>query len=200
MSQTYDGATTSLRRWSKPWKALAKQLRHDRDRVQRNFENVLEGHGRYADALHRRIEESDRRIDELAVIRARLELRIEELEAELGKLREKYDRDISNKEVGYQLELAEAMRSGEVVAGLLATERAAREQAEKDHGEAQNRLYFVERERDTALARALEAEKGLDERDAALVRMQAAETALASARTVIERLVNDRASAGQARG
>jgi len=79
-------------------------------------------------------------------------------------------------------ELAEAMRSGEVVAGLLATERAAREQAEAalqrermsgaksyTRAEENERKWLsteqdrqqAERERDTALARAGSAETEL---------------------------------------
>ena len=107
-------------------------------------------------------------------------------------------------------ELAEAMRSGEVVAGLLATERAAREQLDADwkrrHTEwldkalvdaqwHRDQLQQAERERDTALARAEAAERGeadavkaCDDNWVTHQRVVAAETALASALARVKEL------------
>lgn len=120
-----------------------------------------------------------------------LHRRIEELTAELAKSRAKYDRDISDKEIAHQVDLA--------------TERAAREALSSANGllthdisDLHDQLEQAERERDTALARVKELEANDNEswkwkcchadHEASLwnERALAAETALASARILIE--------------
>lgn len=99
-------------RWSRRWKALAHQLRHDRNRVQRNFENVLEGHGRAMAALQTERDNLKFRLDLVTGDPETLEGRLlskhnalQMASKNLDALREKYDRDISNANIEHQLEL-----------------------------------------------------------------------------------------------
>ncbi|HEU4582691.1 MAG TPA: hypothetical protein VFS67_30750, partial [Polyangiaceae bacterium] len=146
-------------------------------------------------ALHRRIEELT---EELADTQTRCTELLEQGSVALRNAKDELDkadcyRVNAEAEVARmrsalgveRIRLGECEANAEILRHDLATERAAREQAEKDHGEAQNRLYFVERERDTALALSTERYQELCRQ---AQRATDAETALASAQHRIAEL------------
>lgn len=198
MTQTYDGATTALQRkiaqltvenenlefrlsmaTADP-ESQASQLLSKHNAL-RMASNNLDAQRQRIEELTAELETAKRVVDQ---VNANIAAERAVYEAEVARLRGEVEKECTMRDV------LESERGGTQAA--LATERAAREQAEQlkeFHAECaaslDSRLQQAERERDTALARV---KSTVEERYAEERAREAAETALASSQALVKEL------------
>lgn len=205
MTQTYDGATTALRRWSKRWKALASREREwlaladQHNQLLQRHLYVAARHAKRWKALAKKLRFSVRllrgQVFDLELLlsstrtdRANLQFRLDLVTADpdslASSLLSKHNAlRMASKNLDAQrqrieeltAELERYQQKAQHIADAFAAERAAREQAENEHEETLRELDVRGQQLDGAVAAAADLKH---ERDTALARVKELELLL----------------------